>query len=74
MTAYSITDRTEHGNVSIITITQAVSNRVWTLVSQADGHDTLIIPDGSHVDLSMRGVDQSKHSPVIEWIVNNVCP
>ena len=70
MTAYSITDRTEHGNVSIITITQAVSNRVWTLVSQADGHDTLIKPDGSHKDLST--VVNPGWDPVIDWIVNNV--
>jgi len=78
MSAYSITDRTDiTDDVTVITITQAVSNRVWTLISSATGRDVLVRPDGTQLDESR--IMQAQHgdpngavAAVVEWITNNV--
>jgi hypothetical protein len=46
---------------------------VWTLISSADGHDVVITPGGTHLNVD------SSHTPgdaaeFVDWVVNDLIP
>lgn len=76
MSEFTITDRTDVNETSIITIEQGFSRQRWTLVSMADdGVSVLVDPDGTHHDeTAMLDADQDSTAVgrVVAWIMNNV--
>jgi hypothetical protein len=79
---YHITDRTDIGEVSIITIAERVCDslgrplgggqRYWTLVAHADGWDSLVGPGGQHFSLDPSGNDRPAVLAVLGWVADNV--
>jgi hypothetical protein len=80
MSTYSITDRTDRDDVSVVTVEEQLTDsfhrpigrpRLWTIVSHANGWDLLIKPNGDHVD-AFEPVGAIPIQRLLGWVADNV--
>jgi hypothetical protein len=72
---YTITDRTDVEDVTILTIAERgveYSHRRWTVVSGALGWDLVINPEGKHESIDPMGYGRTQVMDLLGWITENV--